>query len=59
MLKAAFEKGFLDYDMAVLETLISIKRTGADLIVPHRAKEFVEHLLEFFKIFFMLTSKPG
>ena len=39
MLKAAAEKGFLDYDRAVLETLTSFRRAGADLIVTYHAKE--------------------
>jgi porphobilinogen synthase len=39
MLKAAAEKGFLDYDKAMMETLTSIRRAGADLIVTYHAKE--------------------
>lgn len=39
MLKAAAEKGFLDYDRSVLETLTSVRRAGADLIVTYHAKE--------------------
>ena len=39
MLKAAAEKGWLDHDRAVLETLLSIKRAGADLILTYHAKE--------------------
>lgn len=39
MLKAAAEKGFLDYDRAVVETLMSVRRAGADLIVSYHAKE--------------------
>jgi len=39
MLKAAAEKGFLDYDRCVLETLTSVRRAGADLIVSYHAKE--------------------
>jgi porphobilinogen synthase len=39
MLKAAAEKGFLEYDRAVLETLTSFRRAGADLIVTYHAKE--------------------
>jgi porphobilinogen synthase len=39
MLKAAAERGFLDHDRAVLETLTSIKRAGADLILTYHAKE--------------------
>jgi len=45
MLKAAAEKGFLEYDRAVLETLTSFRRAGADLIVTYHAKE-VANLLK-------------
>lgn len=44
MLKAAAEKGFLDYDRAVLETLTSVRRAGADLIVTYHAKEAAQLL---------------
>lgn len=40
MLKAAGLKGWLDYDMAMQETLLSIKRAGADIILTYHAKEF-------------------
>jgi porphobilinogen synthase len=39
MLKSAAEKGFLDYDRAVMETLTSVRRAGADLVVTYHAKE--------------------
>ncbi len=39
MLKAAAERGFLDHDRAVLETLLSIRRAGADMILTYHAKE--------------------
>jgi porphobilinogen synthase len=39
MLKAAAEKGWLDHDRAVLETLLSIKRAGADMILTYHALE--------------------
>lgn len=39
MIKAAAEKGWLDERTAVLETLTSIKRAGADLIITYHAKE--------------------
>jgi porphobilinogen synthase len=39
MLKAAAEKGWLDYERAMLETLLSIRRAGADLILTYHAKE--------------------
>jgi porphobilinogen synthase len=44
MLKAAAEKGFLDYDRAVMETLISVRRAGADLVVTYHAKEAAQLL---------------
>jgi len=44
MLKAAAEKGFLDYDRSVLETLTSVRRAGADLIVTYHAKEVAQLL---------------
>jgi porphobilinogen synthase len=39
MLQAAFEKGWLDRDRAILESLVSIRRAGADFIVTYFAKE--------------------
>ena len=39
MLKAAAGHGWLDHDKAVLETLTSIKRAGANLIISYHAKE--------------------
>ncbi len=39
MLKAAAANGWLDERAAALETLTSIKRAGADLIVTYYAKE--------------------
>ena len=39
MLKAAAANGWLDEKTAVLETLTSIKRAGADLIITYHAKE--------------------
>jgi porphobilinogen synthase len=39
MLKAAAEKGWIDYDRVMLETLMSIRRAGADLILSYHAKE--------------------
>ena len=40
MLKAASEKGWLDYELVMPETLLSIKRAGADIILTYHAKEF-------------------
>jgi porphobilinogen synthase len=39
MLQAAFEKGWLERDRAILESLISIRRAGADFIVTYFAME--------------------
>ena len=39
MLKAAAEKGWLDYDRAMMEVLISIRRAGADIILTYHAKD--------------------
>ena len=39
MIKAAAERGWLDGDAAMLESLISIKRAGADIILTYFAKE--------------------
>ncbi len=39
MLHAAFEKGWLERDRAMLESLISIRRAGADFIVTYFAKD--------------------
>ncbi len=39
MLKAAAERGWLDHDRAVMETLLSIKRAGADMILTYHAVE--------------------
>ena len=39
MIKAAAEKGWIDHDRVMLESLTSIKRAGADLILTYFAKE--------------------
>jgi len=39
MLQAAFERGWLDRDRAILESLISIRRAGADFIFTYFAKQ--------------------
>ena len=39
MLQAAFERGWLDRNRAILESLIGIRRAGADFIVTYFAKE--------------------
>ena len=42
MLKAAAEKGWIDYDKAMPEMLLSIHRAGADVILTYFAKEFAQ-----------------
>ncbi|WP_425393119.1 porphobilinogen synthase [Ekhidna sp.] len=44
MIKAAGEKGWLDADRAMMESLLSIKRAGADMILTYFAKEAAAHL---------------
>ena len=39
MLCAAFERGWLERDRAILESLLSIRRAGADFIVSYFAKD--------------------
>jgi porphobilinogen synthase len=39
MIKAAAEKGWIDENKAIIETLTSIKRAGADLIATYFAKD--------------------
>ena len=42
MIKAAAEKGWLDGQQAMVESLISIKRAGARVILSYFAKEYAE-----------------
>jgi porphobilinogen synthase len=44
MLEAAFKNNWLDRDRAILESLISIKRAGADLIVSYYAEQLARLL---------------
>ncbi|WP_254762349.1 porphobilinogen synthase [Natrinema marinum] len=44
MLQAAAEKGWLELDDVALESLLSIKRAGADLILTYFAEDVAEHL---------------
>jgi porphobilinogen synthase len=39
MLAAAAERGWIDRERTVLETLTSMKRAGADLILTYHARE--------------------
>jgi porphobilinogen synthase len=42
MIKAAAQKGWLDGDRVMRETLLSMKRAGADIILTYFAKEFAQ-----------------
>ncbi len=44
MIKAAAKLGWIDYEKVMLETLISIKRAGADIILTYFAMEVAEIL---------------
>jgi porphobilinogen synthase len=44
MLHAAFARGWLDPDRAIPESLLSIRRAGADFIVTYFAKDAVRFL---------------
>ncbi len=44
MVKAAAQKGWLDGERVMKETLLSIKRAGADVILTYFAKEFAQSL---------------
>jgi porphobilinogen synthase len=39
MLKAAAERGWIDYDRVMMESLLAIRRAGADLIITYAARE--------------------
>ena len=44
MLKAASEKGWLDHDQVMLESLTAIKRAGADIMASYFAKDVIQLL---------------
>jgi Delta-aminolevulinic acid dehydratase len=44
MIKAAAEKGWIDEERMVMESLLSIKRAGADMIITYFAEEVAERL---------------
>ncbi len=44
LLKAAGEKGWVDYDRIMAETLLSIRRAGADIIITYHAQEVARSL---------------
>jgi porphobilinogen synthase len=45
MVKAAAEKGWIDGDGVMMETLLGMKRAGADLIITYHAKEAAKLLV--------------
>ncbi len=44
MVKAATQRGWLDGDRVMKETLLSMKRAGADIILTYFAKEFAQQV---------------
>ncbi|OCS33846.1 delta-aminolevulinic acid dehydratase [Campylobacter fetus subsp. venerealis] len=44
MLKASAKAGVIDYERVMIETMMSFKRAGADLIISYHAKEVAEFL---------------
>jgi len=46
MFNAAAEKGWLDYEKVVAESLLSFKRAGADIILTYHAKEYATWVKE-------------
>ncbi len=44
LLKAAGERGWIDYDRVMLETITSIRRAGADIVITYHAKELARLL---------------
>ena len=45
MIKAAAKLGWIDYERVVIETLVGIKRAGADIILTYFAMEVAEKLV--------------
>ncbi|WP_372769519.1 porphobilinogen synthase [Lutibacter sp.] len=46
MIKAAAEKGWIDGDRVMMESLLSMKRAGADIIITYFAKDVARLLLK-------------
>jgi len=44
MLKAAAERGWVDYDRVVMETLTGLRRAGAEILITYHAKEVARAL---------------
>lgn len=42
MLKAAAQNGWLNYEQSLIETLISLRRAGSDVIITYGAKDFAK-----------------
>lgn len=47
MLKAAEKAGVIDYEKVMMETMLSFKRAGADIIITYHAKEVAEILARY------------
>jgi porphobilinogen synthase len=47
MLRAAAERGWLDYDRCLLESLLSLKRAGADVIFTYGALDAARLLRDY------------
>jgi len=39
MIQAAAKQGLVDYDAVMMETLMSLKRAGADILITYFAKD--------------------
>jgi porphobilinogen synthase len=46
MIKAAAQNGWLDEQQAVMETLLAIKRAGADIIITYHAKDAARWMID-------------
>jgi len=46
MIKSAASMGYLDYQRIVVESMLSIRRAGADIIITYFAKDLAEWLLK-------------
>ena len=44
MLKFAQKAGIIDYERVLLETMVSFKRAGADIVITYHAKEIANLL---------------
>jgi porphobilinogen synthase len=44
MIEAAAEKGWIDRDRTIMESLVSIRRAGADIILTYWATEIAKKL---------------